>query len=80
MSLFSELILAHLHIVITRGKISFSKGPTQGLGDTTLPAEVIYPINYTQPNKKFLLSLHYSGSNSFLFINEKNISIQSKKL
>ena len=36
----------------------FGKGSTQGLGDTTLTAEVVYPINFTQPNKKFLLSLH----------------------
>ena len=43
--------------------------PTQGLDDTTLTAEAIYPINFTQPNKRFVLSLHYNGSNSFLFVN-----------
>ena len=58
----------------------FIKGPTQGLGDMTLPAEVICPVNHTQPNKRFVLSLHYSGSNSFLFFKEKNISVHSKKL
>ena len=57
------------------------KEPTQRLDDTTLTAEAIYPTNYTQPNKWFLLSLHYNGSNSFLFVNAtKNIWIQSKKL
>ena len=35
------------------------EGPTQGLDDTTLTAEAIYPINFTQPNKRFVLSLHY---------------------
>ena len=45
------------------------EGSTQGLDDTTLTAEAIYPINFTQPNKKFALSLHYNGSNSFLFVN-----------
>ena len=45
------------------------EGSTQGLDDTTLTAEAIYPINFTQPNKKFALSLHYNGSNSFLFGN-----------
>ena len=58
----------------------FIKVPTQGLGDMTLPAEVIYPVNHTQPNKRFVFSLHCSGSNSFLFVNEKNISVQSKKI
>ena len=31
----------------------------------TLTAEAIYPINFTEPNKRFVLSLHYKGSNSF---------------
>ena len=44
------------------------EGPAPGLDDTTLAAEAIYPINFTQPNKRFLLSLHYNGSNSFLFV------------
>ena len=30
----------------------------------TLTAEAIYPIKFTQPNKR-----HYNESNSFLFIN-----------
>ena len=52
-----------------KGKNIFGKGPTQGLDDTTLTAEAIYPINFTQPNKIFSLSPHYNGSNSFLFVN-----------
>ena len=47
--------------------------PTQGLDDTTLKAKAIYPINFTQPNKRFVLSLHYNGSNSFLFVNARKI-------
>ena len=39
------------------------EGPTQGLDDTTLTAEAIYPITFTQPNKRFVLSLYYNGSN-----------------
>ena len=50
-----------------------SEGPTQELDDTTLTAEAIYPINFTQPNKRFALSLHYNGSNSFLFVNATKI-------
>ena len=49
------------------------EGPTQGLDDATLTAEAIYPINFAQPNKRFVLSLHYNGSNSFLFIDVTKI-------
>ena len=45
------------------------EGPTQGLDDTTLTAEAIYPINFTQPNKRLVLSLHYNGNNSFVLVN-----------
>ena len=48
-------------------------GPTQGLDDTTLTTEAKYPINFTQPRKRFVLSLHYNGSNSFLFVNATEI-------
>ena len=42
---------------------------TKTLDDTRLTAEVRYPIDFTQPNKRFVLSLHYNGRNSFLFVN-----------
>ena len=52
------------------------EGSTQGLDDNTLTAERKYLINFSQPNRRFLLSLHYNGSNSFLFVNAtKKISI-----
>ena len=47
----------------------FGKGPTQGLDGTKLAAEAKYPINFTQPNKRFVLSLHYNASNIFLLVN-----------
>ena len=46
-------------------KRHFYEVSTQGLDDTTLTAEVKYPINFTHQNKRFVLSLHYNGSNSF---------------
>ena len=49
------------------------EGPTQGLDNTTLTAEANYPVNFTQPNKRFLSCLHYKESNSFLFVNATNI-------
>ena len=33
------------------------KGPTQGLDGTTLTAEKLYSINFTENNKKLCLSL-----------------------
>ena len=49
------------------------EGPTQGLDDTTLTTEAKFTINSTQPRKTFILSLHYNGSNSFLFVNATKI-------
>ena len=59
MSIFLELIWA--------------EGPAEGLDDTALTAEAKYPINFTQPRKKFALCLHYDGSNGFLFVNARQI-------
>ena len=46
-------------------------GFVQGINDTTLYAEKIYSQNFTAVNKKFVLSLHYNGVNSYLFVNGK---------
>ena len=35
---------------------------TQGLNNTTIYAEKLYSINFTENNKKFCLSLHYNGA------------------
>ena len=48
------------------------KGPTQGL-EHTLTAEKMYSIKFTVTNKKFCLSLHYNGVNSYLFVNGAEI-------
>ena len=50
-----------------------SEGPTQGLDDTTLTAEANYPVKFTQQRKRFVLSLHYNGSNGYLFVNATKI-------
>ena len=47
--------------------IILGEGSTQRLDDTTLTAEVKYPISFTQSGKRFELSLHYDGNNRFLF-------------
>ena len=43
----------------------------QGITDTTLYAEKIYSQNFTAANKKFVLSLHYIGDDSYLLVNGK---------
>ena len=43
----------------------------QGINDTTLYAEKLYSQNFTAVNKKFVLSLHYNGDDSYLLINGK---------
>ena len=43
----------------------------QGINDTMLYAEKVYSQNFTQPSKKFVLSLHYNGDDSYLFVNGK---------
>ena len=55
--------------VLGRGEIQgvTTVGPTKG--GTTIYAEKIYKQNFTDPNKKFVLSLHYNGNNSYLFVN-----------
>ena len=50
------------------------QGSTQGLDDTTWTAEAKYLVNSTQSGKKFVLSLLYNGSNSFLFVNATKIN------
>ena len=44
------------------------KGPTKGL-EHTLTAEKLYSIKFTVTKKKFYLSLHNNGANSYLFVN-----------
>ena len=41
---------------------------TQGINDTTTYAEKNFYRNFTDFGKKFVLSLHYSGDNSYLFV------------
>ena len=44
-------------------------GLTQGIHDTTLYAEKNFYRNFTDLGKKFMLSLHYNGNDSYLFVN-----------
>ena len=46
-------------------------GFVQGIDDTALYIDKIYSQNFTAVNKKFVLSLHYNGDDSYLFVNGK---------
>ena len=48
------------------------KGSKQDL-EHTLTAEKHYSISFTLTKKKFCLSLHYNGANSYLFVNGTEI-------
>ena len=62
-----------VHIDNKKKYLNDGEGATQELDDTTLTTEALYSINFTQPNKRFVLSLHYNGINSFLFVNATKI-------
>ena len=47
--------------------------PAQLLGGTIFTAEKVYSINFIENSKKFCLSLHYNGANSYLFVNDVEI-------
>ena len=44
-------------------------GLTQGINDTTIYAEKKFYRNFTDFGKKFMLSLHYNGDDSYFFVN-----------
>ena len=46
---------------------------TKVLEGAIITAEAKYLINFTESEEKILLSLHYNGSNSFLFVNSVKI-------
>ena len=43
----------------------------QGINDTTIYAGKVFSFNFTEVEKKFVLSLYYNGDNSCLFVNGK---------
>ena len=41
----------------------------QGINGTTIYAEKLYKTDFTEQDKKFVLSLHYNVGDSYLFVN-----------
>ena len=61
-------------MLITKKKILvLGKDFVQGINGTTIYAEKWYKIDFTEKNKKFCLSLHYNGANSYLFVHGTEI-------
>ena len=54
--------------------------PTHGLEGTTLSTEKRYSINLTENNKKFCLSLHHNGADSYLLMVQKLLNLKPKIL
>ena len=61
-----------VHVDNKKGILIYGKGPTQRL-EHTLTAEKMYSINFTVTRKTFFLSVHYNGTNSYLFVNGTEI-------
>ena len=58
--------------MIIRKKIVLGKEPTKGI-EHTLVTEKMYSINFAVVRKKFCLSLHDNGENSYLLVNGTEI-------
>ena len=63
-----DILSFSAHIDNKKKTLVLGIGPTQGL-EHTLTVEKMYSNNFTTTKKKFCLSLHYNGANSFLFVN-----------
>ena len=53
---------------------------TNSSDDTSMAAEKEYSKNFTEPQKKFCLSLHYNQVNSYIFVNGVRINSRQKIL
>ena len=83
------------NVLIFGADMSFSKHATnranniyvmgdlfiQGINDTTIYAEKMFYRNFTDPGKKFVLSLHYNGDDSYLFVNgRQELKFKTKQI
>ena len=72
-----ELFFWNSSLVHTDNKeksiLFFGEGLTQGLGKSSITAEAKYSISFTESGKRFILYLHYNGSNNFLLGNTPKI-------
>ena len=57
----------------TNNILVLGKDFEQGINGATIYTKKVYSINFTENNKKFGLSLHYNGANTYLFVNGREI-------
>ena len=60
-------------LITKKNILVLGKDLVQGLDNTTIYAEKMYSINFTENNKKFCLRLRYNGENSYSFVNSTEI-------
>ena len=53
--------------------LALGKDFIQGINGTAIYPEKLYSINFTENNRKFCLSMHYNGANSYLFVSGTEI-------
>ena len=58
----------------TKDFLVLDRGLIQLIENTTIYAEKTYSPNFSAENKIFVLSLHYNGDNSFLFVNGQKVT------
>ena len=49
------------------------EGPTDGINDRIGAAEKEFSINFSKPKTELCLCLHYSGDESYLYVNKTDI-------
>ena len=47
----------------------------KGINSSVGTAEKKYSINFSKPNTKFCLSLHYNGDEKYLYVNKTDLQI-----
>ena len=60
-------------IIKKKDILILDKGHTKGLDNTSLRSEAKHSINFSRSERKFCLSFHYNGSNSFLYVHATKI-------
>ena len=64
----------------TRNILVLGKDFIQGIDNTTIYAEKLYSINFSENNNKFCLSLHYNEDNSYLLLMEQKLINLKQKI
>ena len=52
---------------------TLGEGPIRDINNKNVNSEAMFKLNFTKSDKKFVLSIHYNGTNSYLYVNGKQI-------